>query len=222
MLFIAGLWPFNFTEKNNAVISSTGGLEIARHGTAYTTASPEKIDGLEQFTVLLDLETASDGLSAFEKIFMYAVSQEDLNFLFGQWKDGFLPIVRIDQRKSGIKLGIEDALKPEKRTRFLLTCDGSRMRLYQDGSARNAREAGATFENWSREYPLTIGSDASGRGQWKGTIFEIAIYDRALTSDEVKGLSNHEKKPQAASHKLQGMRADSKNKKQENPPLPPL
>ena len=46
-----------------------------------------------------------------------------------------------------------------------------------------------SFSNWSQEYPLVVGTDAEGRSQWKGVLYEAAIYDRALTSDEVKRLS---------------------------------
>ena len=189
MLFIAGLWPFNFTERNNVSISPDGGLVIARHGTAYTASSPGKLEGLSQLAVLIDLETSSDGLSAFEKIFSYSISQMQMNFILGQWKDAFLPIVRTDQKVQGIKLGVESALQQGERTKFLLNWDGRRIRLYQDGATRNTRETGATaFSNWSKEYPLIVGTDANGRAQWKGILYEIAVFDRALASGEVRGL----------------------------------
>ena len=68
---IAGLWPFNFTEKNNAVISPAGGLEIARHGTVYTAFPADKLKDLKRFAIHIDLVTSSDGLNAFlEKILL--------------------------------------------------------------------------------------------------------------------------------------------------------
>lgn len=183
---IFGLLPFNFTEKNNAVISPAGGLEIARHGTAYSANSPVKLQGLNQFAIYVDITTSSDGLSSFEKIFSYFVNQEEMNFLFGQWKDGFLPVLRADQKSQTIKLGVGDALRKGERSRFLLSYDGKKLRLYQDGIVRNSRDMGAlTFSSWDKTYPLVVGMDATGRSQWKGTLYEIAMWDRSLKPEAV-------------------------------------
>jgi VanZ family protein len=191
LLFVAGLWPFNFTEKNNAVINPAGGLEIARHGTAYTASSAGKLQDLNQFAIYVDITTSSDGLSSFEKIFSYFINQEEMNFILGQWKDGLVPTFRTEKVISGIKIGVGNALKKEERTRFLISYDGKALRVYQDGRMRNHRETGPTpFSNWDRTYPLVVGSDAHGRSQWKGTLYEVAVFDRALTSNEVVRLSS--------------------------------
>jgi hypothetical protein len=36
-------------------------------------------------------------------------------------------------------------------------------------------------------YPLVVGTDAHGRSQWKGAIYEIAVFERAVTPGEVQG-----------------------------------
>ena len=186
---IAGLWPFNFTEKNNAVISPAGGLEIARHGTVYTAFPADKLKDLKRFAIHIDLVTSSDGLNAFEKIFCYAVNQEEMNFLLGQWKDGFIPVLRTEQKLQGIKFGVKEALKKDERTQFLINYDGRRLFLYQDGISKNYREVGPlSFSNWNRTYPLVVGTDAGGRTQWKGVLHEVAIYDRALSPKEISAV----------------------------------
>ena len=63
-------------------------MVLARHGTAYTAASPRKMLDLSQIAVLLDLETSSDGEGALEKIVGYFINQEEKNFFVDQWKDG--------------------------------------------------------------------------------------------------------------------------------------
>ena len=57
-------------------------------------------------------------------------------------------------------------------------------------SRDTGRRGRSIFSNWDRTYPLVVGTDAHGRSQWKGTIYEAAIYDRALTSVEVARLSD--------------------------------
>jgi hypothetical protein len=137
------------------------------------------------------LTTSSDGLSAFEKIFSYFVNQEEMNFLLGQWKDGLLFHLRNERQIQGLKFGSEGVLKKEGRTQCLITYDGAKLSLYQDGKVRRYRETGPlNFSNWDRTYPLVVGTDAQGRSQWRGNLYEVAIYDRALTPQEILNLSD--------------------------------
>jgi hypothetical protein len=189
-MFLAGLWPFNFTEKNNASITPGEGLKVSRHGTAYTDSSPEKLHRLEHFAIDIDLASSSDGLSSFEKIFSYFINQEQMNFILGQWKDGLVPTFRTEKLVSGIKIGVGSALIAGERTRFLISYDGKALDVYQNGKVRNHRETGPSpFSNWDRTYPLIVGMDAGGRSQWRGTLYEVAIFDRAVTQEEIKSLS---------------------------------
>ena len=192
MLFIAGLWPFNFTEKNNAVISPAGGLEIARHGTAYTALPAGKLQDLKQFAIYIDLATSSDGLSAFEKIFGYAINQEEMNFLLGQWKDGLVLHSRTEQKSRGSNSGSEEALKKDERTQCLISYDGVKLILYQDGQVKNYRETGPSdFQQLGQDVSAGGGYGCGGKVAVERTIYEAAIYDRALTSGEVRRLSGH-------------------------------
>ena len=60
--------------------------------------------------------------------------------------------------------------------------------LYKNGKLiRRDNRGPLSFSNWSREYPLVVGTDASGRSQWKGILYEVAIFDRALTSRRSQG-----------------------------------
>ena len=130
MLFIVGLWPFNFNEKNNAVIGPTGGLEIARHGTAYTASPAGKLQGLNQFAIHLDLTTSSDGLDSLEKIFGYFINQDDENFFMAQWKDGIELRVRTEKNASGLIFGEDGVFEKEERAACLIIYDGLKMHIY--------------------------------------------------------------------------------------------
>ena len=217
LLILVGLWPFNFTEKNNAVISPTGGLEIARHGTAYTALPAGKLQDLKQFAILIDLTTASDGLDSLGKIFGYLISQEAENFFLAQWKDGMEFRVRTERNAGGMIFGADGILKKEERAECLIIYDGLKMHIYKNGILiRRDNRGPLSFSNWSREYPLVVGTDANGRSQWKGVLYEAAIFDRSLSQEEVKslsGLSGH-------AAERQGKTADSRqptvDRKKEN------
>ena len=219
LLFVAGLWPFNFTEKNNAVISPTGGLEIARHGTAYTALPAGKLQDLKQFAILIDLTTTSDGLDSLGKIFGYLISQEAENFFLAQWKDGMEFRVRTERNAGGMIFGADGILKKEERAECLIIYDGLKMHIYKNGILiRKENRGPLSFSNWSREYPLVVGTDANGRSQWKGVLYEAAIYDRALTSDEVSRLSGLSSPSGLSGRNKAGTRDEGV----ENPPVSPF
>ena len=138
-----------------------------------------------------------------------------MNFLLGQWKDAFIPVLRTEQKLQGIKIGIKEALKKDERTQFLINYDGRRLFLCQDGISKNYREVGPlSFSNWNRTYPLVVGTDSHGRSQWKGVLHEIAVFDIAMTPEEVQrfkgsGVQGKEE-PLAASHKPQGRTIEHK------------
>ncbi len=168
-----------------------GGLEIARHGTVYTAGPAEKIHSLKQFTIYIDLVTSSNGLSSFEKIFGYCINQREMNFLAGQWKDGMVLHLPDYNRQKEIHFGAEGMLKKDERVKQLISYDGTRLVLYKDAKVEKYRETGPlSFSSWSREYPLVVGTDAHGRSQWQGTIYEAAIYDRALSPKEISAVAS--------------------------------
>jgi hypothetical protein len=192
LLFLAGLWPFNFTERNNASFNQEGGLLLARHGTGYTASSAGKLQDLKPFAIRIDLATSSDGQDSLAKIFGSFISQADQNFFLAQWKDGLELRVRTERNAAGMIFGADGVLGKGKRTVCLIIYDGQKMHLYENGQlVRKDNRGPLSFSNWSREYPLVVGSDANGRLQWKGTLFEVAIYDRTLTQNEVLHLSGH-------------------------------
>ena len=189
---VAGLWPFNFSEKNEVWISPEGGLNIARHGTAYTALPPVKLQDLKQFAILIDISTSSDGLDSLEKIFGYFISQEAENFFVAQWKDGIELRLRTKKNAGGMIFGEDGVLKKEERATFLIIYDGQKIHLYKNGTlVRKDTRGPLSFGNWDKAYPLVVGTDANGRSQWKGRLFQIAVWDRSLIPEAVADFTKH-------------------------------
>ena len=164
---------------------------FSKPGSAFTASSPVKIHDLTRFTIYIDVVTFSDGLSSFEKIFSYAQNQANANFIVGQWKDGVGLHLKADGRAQDIHFGEYGVLGINERIRCMMSFNGQVLQMFVNGENRAEENRGPlAFKSWHDAYPLVTGTDAVGASQWKGTIYELAIYDRALTSDEVKGLSS--------------------------------
>ena len=150
-----------------------------------------------------------------------------MNFIVGQWKDGVVLHLPDYKRQKEIHFGADDLLKKDERVRFLINFDGMKLSLYKDGKARKFRETGAlTFGSWSREYPLVIGTDADGKGQWKGCLYQIALWDRALPSKEMDAVASGQwpvDSDAAARQRKKGFGLPKEKAiQQENPPVSPF
>jgi len=229
LLSIVGLWPFNFREKNNVVIKPAGGLEIARHGTAYTALPAGKLQDLKQFAILVDLTTTSDGLDSLGKIFGYLISQEAENFFLAQWKDGMEFRVRTERNSGGMIFGADGVLEKETRTTCLIIYDGQKMHFYKNGALiRRDNRGPLSFSNWDRTYPLVIGTDATGRSQWKGRLYHIAVWDKALSPEAVADYTRQAIEGGRGADSRQSTvdsqkkRSQQQTTKQENPPVSPF
>lgn len=58
-------------------------------------------------------------------------------------------------------------------------------RLYFDGALQSTGSAGGDLANWDDDYRLLLGNETTGDRPWVGTLYLVAIYDRALTEAEV-------------------------------------
>ena len=187
IIIIVGLWPLNFFPKNHVKIDSTTGVNLGRPGTAYTSLPPNKLRNPSAFTVAICLTTDSSGLTGFENILGYAAAAQESNFILGQWKDGLGLHLQADGRSQEIHFGEYGVLRKGQRVCCLISCNGEALTLYENGKIKKKRTGSFIFSEWVDSYPLVIGTDGNGQSQWGGTIHEIAIYDRALTSGEGEG-----------------------------------
>jgi hypothetical protein len=70
------------------------------------------------------------------------------------------------------------------RQHIIYTFDKARAILYIDGVAVSVTAA-ADLSSWDSSYQLVVASEPDGSRAWRGTIHMLAIYERALTAEEV-------------------------------------
>ena len=95
--------------------------------------------------------------------------------------------MKADGKGKPIHFEIDDFFKIGERTSIGIVFDGNNLIAYRDGIKKKERTIGPmTFSEWDKSYPLVIGSEANGKFPWEGRIYSIAIFDRALTQEEIK------------------------------------
>jgi len=72
-----------------------------------------------------------------------------------------------------------------KRQHIVATYDGQTLRAYRNGQEVAAVQRAGALDNWNQSYFLALGAEPTGYAPWAGRLYEVAIYDRALTARQV-------------------------------------
>lgn len=84
---------------------------------------------------------------------------------------------------NGLELPLTGALQHVLYTRDPISDEG---RLYIDGALAGTETVAGTFENWDLTYPLMVGNELTEERPWRGTIYLLAVYCRALSAGEIQ------------------------------------
>jgi hypothetical protein len=191
VLSIIGLWPFNFWQLNRVSQDSVNGLYLTVPATVYTSNPVKKLLGLREFTILLNLSSDFYGSNGYARILSYSLDDEWANFMVGQWEDGLVFKLTASGKPKPIHFETEGVLKKGEKGCLAIIFNGEKLLLYHNGEIKNEKKTGPlSLSNWDGSYPLVIGSEATGKFPWKGNIYSIQIFDRALLPGEIERLAS--------------------------------
>jgi len=113
--------------------------------------------------------------------------------MIGQWEDSLVFKLRAFGKPEPIHFETEGVLKKGEKGCIAIVFDGEKLLLYHNGEIKNKKRTGPlSFSNWNGSYPLVVGSEGNGSFPWKGNIYSIRIYERALLPGEIEGLVSPE------------------------------
>jgi VanZ family protein len=157
----------------------------------YTSNHFRKLLGLRGFSILLNLSSDCFGSNGYARILSYSLDDERLNFMIGQWEDGVVFKITACEKPEPIHFETEGVLKKGGEGCIAIIFNGEKLVLYHNGRIKNEKKTGPlSFANWDGSYPLVIGSEATGKFPWKGNIYSIKIFDRALLPAEIERLTS--------------------------------
>jgi hypothetical protein len=109
------------------------------------------------------------------------------NFMLGAGLWGNRPTDVIDVRLFGKDLSTPAGTLSGTGLRHVVFSRdaGGAVRVYIDGVERYSGTVSGSFSTWNSGYPLLLGNEATGDRPWLGEFHLVAIYDRALSKDEV-------------------------------------
>lgn len=200
VLLILSLWPFNFqtrcAECENGAEATSSGLGFAEEGVVIDEgAGPalhDRLAGGSSISVVVDMESYRFFQQGPARIVSFSRDAGARNFTIGQQRDALAFRLRTPGTgENGSKPATMArwTIRPGERRVFTATYDGAAFRIFADGAlAAERRMAAGGFDTWSRDHTLLFGNETNGDRPWRGRLYEVAIYDRALSADEAARL----------------------------------
>ena len=202
-LAMVGLWPFDFQTQCNlctngaTVVPATPGFSFVREGIVRDVeAGPEISRVLSSSAgITIALTARSDGLFQQGPARIVSLSKDASarNFTIGQERARLAFRLRTPATgPNGSKPSTYalSGLWPGAKRLNVATYDGVSFRVYANGHLSGERllKAG-DLSGWAHDFPLVFGNEVTGDRPWRGHLYDLAIYERALTHEEIAALS---------------------------------
>ena len=203
-ILIIGLWPFGYPIPNRVTLlrdapgirftGSRGGLKLNAGGVVYTP-EPLSIHRKEHsapgsMTLVFKAEAASEFTNGVGTIVALCDEENRLKLLFGQWRTHL--IIRTfyfatDRRGPYTEIGVRDVLTPGKPRLITVTSTSNGTKIYDEGelvrSVAHVRLLPEAVDFTG--YRIYLGNEPDVSAPWRGELYALGLYDRALTADEV-------------------------------------
>jgi len=180
-------------EHPQRVKRSQGALEIRGHTVVRTSQPPTKmadaVDRSDEITIEAWLRPAQTDQSGPARIVTLSKDPTHRNFTLGQ--DGDRYDVRLRTTKTSNN-GIPSLSTPpgsltRKLTHVVYTFDDSgTARIFLNGQQRARRKIGGKPSNWNDGFRLGLANEMTSDRPWQGELHLVAVYNRALSADQVK------------------------------------
>jgi hypothetical protein len=183
----AGLWPFNFFAHNNIKwLPGSNGIHFTWLSVAYSR-TPFDMSSSDAITIELWLEPEDEPSHRIGSILSFYDSELPENLLIGQWKSEVLLRMLVTNAQGVRKyreVSARAALRKGSRRFVVLTSGPAGTAFYVDGSAA-AIFPNLTLRSKTLQGSLVLGSAPQGGNQWRGELYGLALFSRALAPPEI-------------------------------------
>ncbi len=177
--------------RNVRWLEGPGGVEFTGPGTIVgrgTGALFDRLRRTNRLTIEAWIQPGDLSQGGPARIVSMSADPGQRDFTLGQDKSGLA--FRLRTTKTGAngtpQLDTAKGVLKKETMHVVCTFDGKTKYVYVNGRRRREEQRlGGDFSGWQR-YPLIVGNEATGDRPWRGKVFLVALYDRALDQDEVQ------------------------------------
>lgn len=177
----------------NGVVWQSGGLTIKSNSIIASEKPPTRLVGALKKSKAITLEAwitaANTSQSGPARIITLSNGPNARNFTLGQSGDQFEIRLRTTKASTNGMPELQSSRGSVATTikHVIYTRDASgNAVVYVDGKAAGQRKVEGDFGNWDDGLLLAVGNELSGDRLWQGTLHLVAIFDRALSADDVR------------------------------------
>ena len=195
LILAAGLWPFNFFPRNKvAWLPDQHGVHFYGQGMiigsqAWNEQQPLFPD--RAITLELWLRPLLETSNLPHILTLYDENAPDIS-LIGQWKTHLVIRSRADNPPAGKRgkpyqeIGLNNALLKNRDVFITITSGSDGSVIYINGRhARTYPRHRLLAESTSEHVRMILGNAPTGESYWNGNLMGIAVYNRALSADQV-------------------------------------
>lgn len=175
-----------FHEANGVqILSVTGIRSLSPAQKIYNTIASGKGFTLEVWGSPEDITQKGPA-----RIVSYSLDKGLRNFTLGQDKKNLVMRLRTtntDLNGRSPEIKVEDVFNSSEPQHIVVIYDYSKEKVYINSKKRaEIWGPGGRFTNWDPSYPFLLGNEATGNRPWLGSLFLVAIYNRALSESEIE------------------------------------
>ena len=170
-----------------------GGLEILMAGVALRPEQPatkifDALHESNEFTIEADISPKDDTQEGPVRIVSFSLDPSSRNFTLGQSKTQYIMRLRTTETNTN---GMPEAMTDENyveaaRQHVAVTYAQGRVRIYVDGELKHEAKRPGDLSNWDESYGFVIANENTLDRSFLGQLFLVAVYDRALTREEIE------------------------------------
>lgn len=191
-ILIFGLIPKNFTISNNVKwVSNPPGIRFGKYGIAYTEPFIEAVEDINSeqngFSIEIALKPERHQEKRFQFIFAVHNGEDSTQLLMGQWGTDFIVMNGDDYDNTKRKKRISvDTLSMHAEELFVtITTSEIGTKIYLNGQLISSkRDLKLKLSAGGARARIIIGNSPYGKNSWIGTLYGLAFYRDALTSEK--------------------------------------
>jgi len=192
VILLAGLWPLDFWPENKVRwLQDQNGVQFYGQAMVFTQLpAPYSLHPtlytLHPFSIELWLQPATEESFHIGHIFSILDEQGSERFFVGQWRSHLILGKGIHGKATYREIGTRDVLKKGDKRFVTITSGVDGTNIYVDGILLKSSPRFHLFSmNEKPSGKILLGNSPTGGEYWTGNLLSLAIYDRALTGEEV-------------------------------------
>ena len=189
VIFLAGLWPFDFSPENKVRwLRDQNGVRFYGQSLIYSNISSFQSSTVpgKSISIEICLQSVTEETSYLGHIFSFLDEHGSETFFICQWRSHLLLGKGTHGKKNYREMGIRDVLRKGDKRFVTVTSGVDGTTVYVDGALMKSNPKFRLFSiNEKPSGRIVLGNSPGGNRYWTGNLFSLAIYDRALTGEEV-------------------------------------